>query len=32
MGGLVLLCRIVVLAAGCVGAVWFGYWYKEHVM
>ena len=32
MGGLVLLCKIVVLAAVCVGAVWFGYWYKEHVM
>ena len=32
MGGLVLLCKIVVLAAVCVWAVWFGYWYKEHVM
>ncbi len=32
MGGLVLLCMIVVLAAECVGAVAIVFWYKEHVM
>ncbi len=32
MGGLVLLCKIALIAAACVGVVWFGYWYKEHVM
>lgn len=31
MAGLVLFCKIVLIAAACVGAVWFGYWYKEHV-
>ena len=29
---LVLLCKIIVIAVACVGAVWCGYWYKEHVM
>ena len=32
MSGLIVLCKIAVIAAACVGAVWFGYWYKEHVM
>ena len=32
MLGLVLLCKIVLIAAGCVGVVWFAYWYKEYVM
>lgn len=31
MAGLVLLCKIMLIAAACVGAVWFGYWYREHV-
>lgn len=31
MAGIILLCKILVLAAGCIGTVWFGYWYKEHV-
>ena len=31
MTGLVLLCKIVLIAAACVGSVWLGYWYKENV-
>ena len=31
MAGMIVLCKIVLLAAACVGAVWFGFWYKEHV-
>ena len=32
MAGMILLCKIVLIAAACVGAVWFGYWYNENVM
>lgn len=32
MSELVLLSKIVLIAALCVGTVWFGYWYKEHVL
>ena len=32
MSGLFLLCKIIVIAAACIGVVWLGYWYKEHVM
>lgn len=31
MSGLFLLCKIVVIAAVCVGAVWLGYWYTDNV-
>lgn len=32
MVGVVLLGKIVLIAAACVGVVWFGYWYKENIM
>ena len=28
---IILLCKIMLLAVVCVGAVWCSYWYKEHV-
>ena len=31
MTEMILLCKIVLVAASCVGAVWLGYWYKENV-
>lgn len=30
MAELILLCKIVLIAAVCVGEVWFMYWYEEH--
>lgn len=31
MTGMILLCKVVLIAVMCVGAVWFAYWYREHV-
>lgn len=31
MSGMILFGKILLLAAACVGIVWFGYWYKEYV-
>lgn len=32
MAGLVVLCKIMLIGAACVGVVLSGYWYKEHVV
>ncbi len=31
VSSLVLFGKIVLLAAACVGIVWAGYWYEDHV-
>lgn len=31
MAELVLLCKIALIAAACVGVVCFAYWYKENI-
>ncbi len=28
---MILFAKILLLAAACIGIVWFGYWYREHV-
>ncbi len=28
---LILFAKILLLAAACVGIVWLGYWYEDHV-
>lgn|GEM_PF-5219645 len=31
INSLILFVKILLLAAACVGIVWFGYWYEDHV-